>query len=84
MFDFKYRPARAIWDSAKINTSDKTDTMKHLLAYRNDFVSPFIYNKILPRYWKRVRPVQKCGLFIQGMVEILLPQGIHMSISKQG
>ncbi|MEK5379217.1 DUF2357 domain-containing protein [Niallia sp. FSL W8-0635] len=59
VFDFKYRPARAIWDSAKINTSDKTDTMRQLLAYRNDFVSPFIYNKILPRYWKRVRPVHE-------------------------
>ncbi|AKP77176.1 hypothetical protein AS52_02211 [Priestia megaterium Q3] len=59
MFDFKYRPLRFVWDSAKLKGSNKTDTMQQLISYRDNIYSPFLYRHEDEIHWQNLRPVHE-------------------------
>lgn len=72
IFDFKYRPKKYFWDETKINSRQRTDTMRQLISYSSACKSKFLFGRKMRGLTMHINPIQEVWGFYptsSGIVE---------------
>ena len=59
IFDFKYRPKKYFWDETKINSRQRTDTMRQLISYSSTCKSKFLFGGKMHGLTLHINPIQE-------------------------
>ncbi|WP_026691861.1 DUF2357 domain-containing protein [Peribacillus kribbensis] len=57
VFDFKYRPRRAIWDQTLIFSNQQNGVMRQLVSYGDNLQSPYLFGDVKSLYKGQFSPV---------------------------
>lgn len=72
IFDFKYRPKKYFWDETKVNSRQRTDTMRQLISYSSSCKSKFLFGGKMRGLTMHINPIQEVWGFYptsSGIVE---------------